>query len=1638
MKPVPQKILILLLLLAQWLSAAALDTYVDPVHKKDSVKTKKQISQAAQTRLQQLALRSNTTLGLEEYTTKVSKTFKSFPELDAQLAESKAFHINYDQTFEPEFNKAYLDEHFQQSAQADSLIKKADQLLTKLEEFGNFVDVLTGDKLLQLPVGIRKRDPVSQNQITIAVSSVRFHSEYAELKLWAKMDIPQSNKSLYFGAEGVKFSRQGALVGDAKLVLLGDFPIAFNGDNWLLTLKGGHDLKTGNFTSKSFLSIDCNGLKEISLDGNLKVSRSVLLPLNEDGTYKCGANKDPFPTDEKGNKIAQNTCYVETDFRVQSKGWNDVLLDVKIPNFEMVGLKGWAFNIEDAKLDLSDTRNSENIVFPEAYTQLLPQENRNLWRGIYAKEIKIVLPESFKKVTGNDERVSFTANDLILDSFGLSGKFSATNLLGSGDGSAGKWPFTIDLLELTLVTNSIQGGKLAGDLKVPILKQPLGYEGWIAENEYGLRVALLDHSEEGEEATTYDVPVFLGKMTLLPNSSIALTVKDGNLYPSANLTGSLTVAGKVGQDAADTPKDANGNPLPVEADGFNFRGITFQELELQTEPDKPYIQAKHFGFDGEFKLLFFPITISDLKLVTPTKTTAGLKFDMALHLDDTSSKGATTSLNILGNLEDERKLHSWEFEKVTIDKIGVDFERSGIHFKGELEFLNNDSEFGDGFQGNLTANIEKLNLEVGGKARFGSKPIAEDSEDVFRYWFFDAWQEKTDGGDGKLLLSSFMGGISNHMRRTDENSEWTPTASTYTPDYELGLGLRAGVSIGVAKKTTFRGRAVLEMVFNRIGGLNRLGFVGEGAFMTAQSEENLPKKLKEVQAYVDKLIEQYPERYEQFNSNGNFLDAARDAIPIREIASTGKIGVYVGIERDFMTNTFHGTFELYLSTKGLRGAGQNNKAGFATLHTSPDEWYLHIGSPTDRLGLVFSVGDIELEVGGYFMTGNMLPTQLTPHPRIIQILGDDILDSNRRPNELSRGSGFAFGLNFALRKSFQYYIFYATLEVGAGFDVMHRHYPDARCKGRSGPVGNDGWYSMGNVYAWLYGEFGVGVKLLFIKKRIKIAEAGIATLLQGQFPNPSYFKGYVGMYFSVLGGLVKGRLKLKITFGDECELVDINPFTEVPIISDLSPTNGSDEVDVFTAPQAVFNYAVGQPFSIDTSEGLQTFKINLKTFEVKSEGQVIEGDLEWNNGQDAVTFIPKEVLPSKKEVTATVEVSFEEKVNGRWQVIMTEGRPAVEKRVSTFTTDLAPDHIPLHNIAFMYPVIDQKNLYPNEYDKGYVKLKRGQTYLFNGGYTIKAQTTENGTAIRTNLSYNSGNQMLSFDLADMGTSNQFTMDIMAFPPGDNAPAEVVVEEETTSFDQEASDTSWYNPADGSTSTESTSASVTVANKKAANVTIANAAPKSLLNYTFNTSQHRTFKAKMRSLSIIDNITDIIAADVHSIHLKLQRYENFDIPEVLGTKYTGGEAMVYGEAMLKDNYYERQIYPLNYENYPLDGNITVNRDENVLGVPPALGLDVPSWYSFYLREQPTSTYVTERYPLMYNLPYYYKSDFLHFQYTIVNRYINGTPNQAMYEKYKYLIEGQFPALQLGTYKTYLIYRTPGNVHTDKYEIKFAND
>nr|MUH42101.1 hypothetical protein [Zobellia laminariae] len=1616
----------------------AKDTLVDT--ETDTTKLKKANTQQI-AHLQQLAAMRSSVLApgstisenpeTEDVTAAEEKVFRSFPSLDQKLAGNQNFNVSFANR-EPEFNEAFLAKNFQQNPAAEKLINNAKNAVEAVAKLGNFVDIITGKDLLELPVGLKKTDQTSNNSVELAITEVKFTSGYALLKIWARLIIPEKGefknekdrgieRELFFGAENVKLSHDGGLSGDMKLVLLGNQAIPIQGDNWLLTLKGGIDLKTGAFTDQSFIEFNCSDLKAISLEGDVRVSRNVLLPIDQDGEYTCGNyNGNLYEFTEDYDIVVANKCYVGASFSVKSEGWNDLLVDVNLPRFEVVGLKGWGFNLENVILDLSDSRNSPNLQLPSDYDQIYSSQDRKLWRGFYAEEVSVMLPKGIENTKKTNGRVEFGAKNLVLDSQGVSGTFFGENVLPAGEGTAGKWAFTIDDVSISLSRNSITGGSIGGDVSVPILKEPMGYSGYISQNEYGLSAVLKG---------SYTAPVFLGEMQLERNSTVAINVKDGTAYPSAILNGKLAIAGKINQKEGE-------NPDPEDKNGFAFNGISFQELELQTAPGTKLIQAKEFGFNGEMNLMGFPASIGDLKLVTPNNQ-VGLSFDLKINLDDGGSH-ATTSMDILGKLDEGAKIQEWKFEKVKIDGIDIKYTKSNFTLEGALMVMEDDPIYGDGFDGTLSATFKNPNFKVGGRAIFGKKD--------FRYWNVDVWMDNVEGnGESKLPLKAFVGGISNRMKKTGGNaSGFEPGTATYEPDANTGLAIRAGVKIQTQNSGSFSCKAYLEMEYNIHGGLNRIGFMGEGAIMGDGDGGSLAET-GAAASKVGKALEGNSaaaanKRY------GNYLSVAQESIPVHDVAASGKVGVYVGIERDFVNDTFDGEFELYLDLSAVKGGGANNLAGYAKIHTSPNDWYMYIGTPQQRIDLLFNSG-VQVRVGGYFMTGTILPPpeDISPHPIVTKILGDDIFKGERKDNQLVSGKGFAFGMNFGYGYGFDWGLFYATIEIGAGFDVMHAYYPNAKCVGRPGPIGNNGWYSMGQVYAYLYGEFGVKVDLAFIKGNFVIAEAGVAAALRGQFPNPVYIQGYVGMYYKILGGLVSGRMRMKVELGEECELEGINNTIGVPIISDITPRDKTNDASVFSGPQAVFNYAANSDFTVNLEDGVRTFKLQLKNFTVTSEGRTLEGELEWNDTNDAVTFIPVETLPSEKEVKVIVEVSFDEKIGGSYQTMTENGKPVVERKESTFVTDKAPDHIIWENLTYIYPVKDQQSFYPEEYKTGYLKMDLPQNYLFDKGYEMRAEFVSKSTkqGLRTDISYNKSEKTVFFEIPKLELDTKYDMNIMVFPPGADIQSEIIIEKTEVLEDQETGGTAWYDPASGTQETKNTSASAVVSNKKAANVTVSNGVPKSILDYEFKTSKHATFGDKVKDLQVIDNLTNPSNHSyVHSLSIKVSDYEYLDKMEILGDRYTASQPLVYAQAILDDSYYKNKIGPLLYDDevYPLDkenGEIRVDRDENILGVPPVRSFYIGNEYLANIENNPNSSWVKNRIPFVYNLPYQYSEDMEYLRETILNRYNSNVGAVDKYNGFSYLFQ-KFPPLPLGSFKSQLIYRTPGNKYEKGYQIKYKND
>ena len=98
-------------------------------------------------------------------------------------------------------------------------------------------------------------------------------------------------------------------------------------------------------------------------------------------------------------------------------------------------------------------------------------------------------------------------------------------------------------------------------------------------------------------------------------------------------------------------------------------------------------------------------------------------------------------------------------------------------------------------------------------------------------------------------------------------------------------------------------------------------------------------------------------------------------------------------------------------------------------------------------------------------------------------------------------------------------------------------------------------------------------------------------------------------------------------------------------------------------------------------------------------------------------------------VTVRVETKFPE--DDQWSLLEdTFGDPYEQSKEVTFKTGVAPNYIPLSNIAYSYPIHSQLNFHKEQSSNGYIKLIQGQPYLFdgtNGGdWVQKIRLIQNG------------------------------------------------------------------------------------------------------------------------------------------------------------------------------------------------------------------------------------------------------------------------------------------------------------------------
>lgn len=1515
-----------------------------------------------------------------------------------------------------EFNEEYLRNNFPVNNLVNDSLAKAKEVMRKLEETQNYVETLDKADLISLPVGVKKE--IGTVTTIMGVSSAKFYPEYTEVTVFIKLTLPQSSsdgtqKELFFGANNLKISHKGGIYGDTNITLMGDIPIPIDGGNALLLLKGGFNMQTGAVDNKTYVTIDCSGFKELGVSADVIFSRSVMEPV-----------------DSKYQVIKDTNKKVTGHFNVVASDWNDILAEINLPPFQLTkenspdgtGKAGLIFELNKAIFDFSDKRNSPSTNFPDEYDNYLVPGNRELWRGVYVKSLKVVLPKQFKKRNSNN-RVVFGASDLLIDGMGVSGTFSIEHdLIPLDEGDASGWQFSVNYFQATIVTNKLTGAGFGGNIVLPVSKEVSSEEVKKLSKEElakkAIKYTAIVNPEDDEYTLSLEplkelnFSVFKAEAKLKSNSKVELVVKDQSFRPKAILHGSLNI-------------NASNKKLENKKEGIvNFKGIVFEKLQLQTV--SPYFTVDYMGYKGEVKFAKFPVTISEIG-VTANDQKASLRFALDVNLMGKGFSGGT-KLEVSGKFNEEDGLQRWKFDRVKIERIKVEADLGSVKFKGLVDIKDDDPVYGDGFYGELEADFNSINVKA--TAWFGKTEV--------RYWYVDAYADlsamATKPTIGPVSVNGFGGGAYYHMEKKSNppmeiydgkpvKTPKPPSGMDYVPDPDSGLGFRAMLGFELGSASAFNGKIGFEMAFNTSGGLNRIFFFGEAHIMKTidfRFGDKFKEKLTKMQ---DKINNLENNATIQKLKETNLVEYSKNTFPQDGLTFDAGIDANFSMEMDFKNHSFHSEMEVYLNTPGnfISGVGPKGRAGWAVFHTDRDSWYLHMGTPKDRIGLRVGIGSFSVKATTYLMIGDKIPGSPPPPQAVADILGVqlDQLDYMRDLNALGDGRGFAFGVDFSMDTGdMNFLIFYARFRAGIGFDIMVKDYGETACKG-SGQIGIDGWYANGQAYAYLEGELGINIRLWFIKKKIPIIKAGAAVLLQAKLPNPAWFRGYVGGHFSVLGGLVSGRFRFKIELGDECEIIGGAPLGGLKIISGVTPENESSDVDVFTAPQAAFNMKINQPFELEDDQGLKTYRILLDEFTVQKDGKNIEGELEWSSQNDVANYVSFDVLPPKSTIKVKVAVSFQELRNDSWVTIMDKGKKAQEIEERTFITGEAPDYIPLTNVIYSYPVVDQTYFYQKERTTGYLKLKRGQPYLFSPetNWVQKVKYSSETSSSINNVSYDGNSRQVNFNFSNLQKETPYKLTIVSSPPVQNNN-----ENGVTYTNQE---------------TGQEGNSVKVRNKNVQNV-INDDNETEIISYSFTTSKYNTFADKIKRRNIVQHYLNPIYSDVHAIETDTKSDEKFDKIELEGDKYTANKKMIQVEALLDDSYYKDRIFNLIYKGYPLEPSFTVDRNTTLLGIPPKKGVDLMTWYVTELRVRPNYPLLSTRIPFRYNLPYYYKHDFIDIQYKVVNKYLNN-PEQysSQIANYDYIINGVFPAIRSGRYKVKMQYVLPGNILGSSTEFKYRN-
>ncbi|NNF34106.1 MAG: hypothetical protein HKN68_08360, partial [Saprospiraceae bacterium] len=700
-------------------------------------------------------------------------------------------------------------------------------------------------------------------------------------------------------------------------------------------------------------------------------------------------------------------------------------------------------------------------------------------------------------------------------------------------------------------------------------------------------------------ATEMEMDLWLAQATILPSSTFSMgySIKDEAIITRAVINANIGIGGSLGEK------------LEVNLPELGVRQLTVQNIGTPIALNTSQWELSSSGpvNVGVFEFGINPGDTSTLSSATDSSLPQpSSRIDIKSYVKLTKTEGLTGQggFSVEGEMVRNGELDQWVNKDFRLKDVYVQGRNviPGIKYlEGSLGFYEEVPEYGTGFRGALTVEMQSVLDQVRMVAQFGTYENRGDYKD---YYFIDASATFADGAPlgGAIYLRGIGGGFYRNMIRPEGIEAFSQIKlDPITPTFlnsAIGESL-SGVRYRVdnsAESFGFKALTILSSppVGQRAGELN-----GESTLFNANLELGMNfKKTHGSDGYGLQMI--------YFQGLGRFMGDIDLGTKIKQIVSEGTIGEISGISQDhldFNPSTdrpkgselpvpdaavsaqvlmqikldcpeVHGLLGVYLNAGILYGSafadmlirrGCNQEGSDLGIR-----WHVFLGSLEQPILLGINVpilGEL-LTIKSYLMAGNEgIPTSLPPPMDYVSIFDQELLNEKYggypggpypNPAPANRGSGFATGMALKVGtppEGLKFLFMYATLQGGLGFDVMLANNIISECYES---VGINGWYGRGQAWLYANAEIGAIVKLGFLEFRIKAFQAAAGAMLRVEGPNPFYGTGRLDAKLNLLG-LVNAGLKFKVTVGSSIEdaLPDdcappVSPL-DMPIIQDVYP-----------------------------------------------------------------------------------------------------------------------------------------------------------------------------------------------------------------------------------------------------------------------------------------------------------------------------------------------------------------------------------------------------------------------------------------------------------------------------------------------------